>query len=90
MFTMTYSEAMVIQRAQLVYYRQLIGREGIKTIKARTICPDDINPNIRMPVSKINTLVPRGGSIEYLIKRPFVKSDPLSSAWHDAIRRGIV
>ncbi|MCP3927285.1 MAG: hypothetical protein GY714_32405 [Desulfobacterales bacterium] len=91
MFTMTYNEAMVIQRAQLVYYRNLIGRAGVKKIRAMTKCPVDINPSEQMRVSEINALVPRGGSIESLVKyKPGKKSCPNSSAWHDAIRKGYV
>lgn len=88
-FYMTYNHAMVIQRAQLVYYRNLIGRAGIKAIRKKTICPPDINPNMPMFTGDINALVPRGGSIENLVNYHGQKSCPNSSAWHDAIRRGL-
>ncbi len=90
MFTMTYNEAMLIQRAQLVYYRNLIGRAGVKKIRAMTKCPVDINPNEQMRVSKINLLVPRGGSIEALINYKGQKSCPNNIDWDNAIRRGFV
>ena len=90
MFTMTYNEAMIVQRSQMVYYRNLIGREGVKTIRKNIKCPADINPNEKLNVSYINELVPRGGEFEYLINYHGQKSCPNSSAWHDAIRRGFV
>jgi len=87
---MTYNEAMTIQRSQMSYYRNLIGRAGIKAIKARTICPIDINPNELMKVSDINGLVPRGGNFEQYINYHGQKSCPNNSAWHNAIRKGFV
>ena len=90
MFKMTYNEAMIIQRAQMVYYRNLIGRSGVKAIKEKTICPSNINPNELMNVSDINALVPRGGAFESLIKYHGQQGCPNNSAWHDAIRRGLV
>ena len=88
MLKMTYNEAMVIQRAQMAYYRQNIGRAGVKAIHKATTCPEDLNPNELLDVSYINELVPRGGSFENLSKR-FGPNDPTNSAWHDAIRRGL-
>lgn len=90
MFTMTYNEALTIQRAQMVYYRNLIGRAGVKAIRGKTFYPVDINPDEQMPISKINNLVPRGGSFENLINYHGQKSCPNNSAWHNAIRRGLV
>ena len=89
MFTMTYNEAMTIQRAQMVWYRQAIGRKGIKAIRARTRpCPG--NPDEPMRVSDINALVPRGGSFEtYICRIPWTR-DETTLAWHDAIRRGLL
>jgi len=49
----------------MVFYRNLIGRAGVKKIKSMTICPQNINPNEKMKVSEINGLVPRGGQFEY-------------------------
>lgn len=88
MFTMTYNEAMLIQRAQMVWYRQAIGRKGIKAIRARTLpCPG--NPDKPMSICDINALVPRGGCFEtYITHIPWTR-DPTTLAWHDAIRRGL-
>ena len=90
MFMMTYNQAMTIQRAQMVWYRQSIGRAGIKAIQAQTKCPVDIKPDEPMTVAEINGLVPRGGSFETYIKpyRGF-EIDQNRGAWHDAIRRGL-
>jgi len=89
MIHMTYNEAMTIQRAQIAYYRQLIGRPGIKAIRARTLpCPG--NPDTPMTIFDINELVPRGGDFEYYLL-PFRQDKHLDStnvAWHDAIRKG--
>lgn len=92
MFTMTYNEAMLIQRAQMCYNRQRIGRKGIKAIKAKTICPSDINPNEQMSVIEINKLVPRGGSFEaYFTDNMYnFEHDRNNLAWHEAIKRGFV
>jgi len=89
---MTYNEAMLIQRAQMCFYRQRIGRKGIKAIKAKTICPADINPNQKIQVWKINELVPRGADFEhyYTPNRFNIEHDNNNCAWHDAIRRGFV
>lgn len=85
---MTYNEAINIQQAQAVYYRQLIGRKGMKEIRKRTFCPVDLNPNEPIFTGDINKIVPRGGSFEALIcKRPILY-DPYKNAWHNAIRCG--
>ena len=86
-FTMTFNEALRIQHAQMVYYRQSIGRKGVKAIRAKTIFPADIQPNKLMPVIEINRLVPRGGDFENLFFYIPSEYDKTTSAWHDAIRR---
>jgi hypothetical protein len=85
---MTYNEAMNIQQAQAVYYRQSIGRAGIKAIKARTFCPADLNPNEPIFIGTINGLVPRGGCFETYIRHIPVEYDGTKHAWHDAMRAG--
>ena len=89
---MTFNEALLIQKAQMVYYRQSIGRKGVKAIIAKTIYPSNINPNKKIPVREINELVPRGGSFESLFTKNRFKFKHCkdASAWHDAIRRGLV
>jgi hypothetical protein len=89
MFKMTYNEAMIIQRAQMAYYRQRIGRAGVKAIHKGTTCPEDLNPNELLNVSYINELVPRGADFENLF-RWFGPSDPTNYDMHNAIRRGIL
>lgn len=89
MFKMTFREALLIQRAQMAYYRQAIGRRGVKAIQKATIFPANLEPDTPMDVCKINTLVPRGGSFEQYISRIPTTSDPTRMAMHDAIRRGI-
>jgi len=89
MFTMTFNEALRIQYAQMVFYRQSIGRKGIKAIKARTIYPVDIEPDVPMKVSEINKLVPRGCEFEYLTSYRPSEYDATSYDWHNAIRRGL-
>ncbi len=89
MFFMSYNEAMIVQRSQMIFYRNLIGRPGIKAIKSETkSCPKDLNPDDQIKVSEINELVPRGGSFERYINRhgQYVCKD--RSSWHDAIRKG--
>ena len=88
MLKMTYNEAIVIQRAQMAFYRQSIGRPGCKAIRKATKCPSDLNPNKPMFVIDINKLVPRGGDFEVLIRRRG-PDDPTNYDWHNAIRRGL-
>ena len=88
MFKMTYNEAMIIQRSQMAYYRQRIGRAGCKAIRKATIYPEHINPNEEIDVFKINQWVPRGADFESLIKR-LGPSDPTNYDLANAIRRGI-
>ena len=88
MFRMTYNEALKIQTAQIAWYRQTIGRKGIKAIRARTLpCPT--NPDSPMDVADINDLVPRGGSFERYIRHYPATRDQTALAWHDAIKRGL-
>jgi len=88
MFEMTFNEALTIQRAQMAYYRQSIGRKGVKVIMANTIYPVDIQPDKLMTISDINGLVPRGGSFEVLLSYRPTEYDTNKHAWHDAIRKG--
>jgi hypothetical protein len=95
MFKMSYNEAMLIQRAQMVWYRQHIGLRGIRHIrKATKPCPPDVHPDKKISISGINSLVPRGGDFEYMIiRRSKYKNkvlDKTTEAWHDAIRRGLL
>ena len=89
MFTMTFREALKIQHAQIIHYRQSIGRKGIKAIRKRTKFPEDIEPDKPMPIIEINRLVPRGISFEGLISHRPLAYDPLTFAWYDAIKRGL-
>jgi len=90
-FTMTVNEALLIQRAQLAWYRQAIGRAGVKAIRARTKLPN-VNPDVPIPVAKVNEYIPRGGCFEaYVRPRGFRGADGSNAlAWHNAIRRGLV
>ena len=88
-FKMTYNEALLIQRAQMAYYRQRIGRAGVKAIRAATKYPAHINPNEPISVFDINKWVPRGGCFEQLLKR-LGPNDPTNYDMHNAIRRGIM
>lgn len=87
---MTYNEAMVIQRAQMAYYRQMIGRKGCKAIRSRTHCPPDLDPNKPIFVGDINGMVPRGGSFENYIRTYPKDRDTTALHWHNAIRKGLV
>ena len=81
---MTYRQALEIQERQLVWYRQAIGRQGVKAIRNRTKpCPD--NPDKPISVSEINDLVPRGGSFERYITKTSHKKDPLTFHWYKAM-----
>ncbi|RJR07947.1 hypothetical protein C4588_06260 [Candidatus Parcubacteria bacterium] len=87
MFELSYNQAATIQRAQMVYYRNLIGRKGVKAIKAKTGYPD-FDPDKQVNAGIINELVPRGGDFEQLINYRGQKSCPDAGSWHDAIRKG--
>ena len=91
MFKMTFNEALLIQRAQMAYYRRAIGRKGCQAIRKATIFPIDIQPDEPMDVIEINRLVPRGGDFESKIFYwPSSHYDPTQGAMHDAIRRGLL
>ena len=67
-FDMTYQQALDIQWEQIAYYRRRLGRKGVKSLRAMTAkCPADIHPGKPTSIFVINDLVPRGGSIEFLI-----------------------
>jgi len=95
-FDLSYNKAMLIQRAQLAYYRQHLGRSGTLEIRKRTKpCPPDVHPDTLISIFLINKLVPRGGDIENIIMKRYKKNknvciDQNTIAWHDAIRRGLV
>jgi len=89
MVKMTYNEAMLIQRAQMAYYRQRIGRVGCKAIHKGTMCPEHLNPNELLDVVEINKIVPRGADFENLFCR-FGPNDPTNYDLHNAIRRGLL
>lgn len=91
MIKMTYNDAMTIQRAQLAYYRQHIGRAGVKAIRRATKTDPNLNPEEPISVLRINELVPRGGQFErYCHPRKPGSSDPTNYDLHNAIRRGIL
>ena len=78
---------MTIQRAQMAYYRQRIGRKGIKAIRACTKADPALDPNEPISIFEINRLVPRGADFErYLFANNVKKSDPTNCVYHDAIR----
>jgi hypothetical protein len=87
---LSYNKALLIQRAQIVYYRQSIGRQGVKKIRANTHCPEDLNPNIPICVSEINKLVPRGGDFERLLRHRPSEYDHLALYYHNAIKKGFM
>jgi len=87
-FKMTVNEALIIQQAQIAWYRRSIGRKGIKAIRNRTVFPVDINPDKPLDISYINQFIPRGGSFESLICHRPKDIDPTHMAMHDAIRNG--
>lgn len=92
-FTLSYQEAMKIQRAQMAWYRQRIGRKGIKWIKKMTMkCPAHYHPCQPLDIGIINVLVPRGGDFEYLFHMSKFNqdTDPLNASVHDAIRRELL
>lgn len=91
MFELSYNEAIVIQRAQLAWYRRSIGLSGVRQIRKWTLpCPEHLHPDTKIFVVTINELVPRGGDFE-LLKRKWPKDDdPTRMAYSDAIRRGLL
>ena len=96
-FLLSYSEALQIQRALLVYNRQYLGRKGTLIIKRKTKpCPPGIHPDTPISIFKINALIPRGGDIEnvvnYMVRVRggwLANIDQTNSAWHSAIMRGL-
>ena len=96
-YDLSYNEARRIQRAQLAYYRQYLGRKGTLIIQRKTKpCPPGIHPDIPISIFKINELIPRGGDIEnvvnYMVRVRgglLAQIDQTNSAWHDAIRKGL-
>ena len=89
---MSYTKATRIQRAQLSWYRRYIGLSGLRQIRERTKpCPPDIHPDDDISIFLINELVPRGGSIEFIIKRwPKENGDTTRMAYNNAIMRGLI
>jgi len=91
MFELSYNEALVIQRAQLAWYRRSIGLSGVRQIQKWTLpCPEHLHPDTKVFVVTINELVPRGADIERLTRRWTDDTDPTRMAYHDAIRRGLL
>ena len=83
MVKMTYRQAIQIQERQMIWYRQAIGREGIRAIRKRTTaCPGD--PDEPMYIRDINNLVPRGADFELYITN-IGKRDPLTYFWYKAM-----
>ena len=81
---MTYRQALEIQERQLVWYRQAIGRQGVKAIRRQTKpCPG--SPDEPMDVVDINRLVPRGGSFEKHINKKVYNKDILTFSWYKAM-----
>ena len=82
---MTYRQAIEIQQRQIVWYRQAIGRKGVKAIRKKTApCPVALHPDELVSVTAINALVPRGGEFEGYIKN-IGKRDSLTYHWYKAI-----
>jgi hypothetical protein len=85
MIKLSYSEAMQIQTRQLVWYRQAIGRKGIKAIRqATSACPDNIHPDKPISIFEINMLVPRGACFERHIFYWPSTQDPTRMDWYKA------
>ena len=89
MIKLSVNEALNIQRAQLVWYRQAIGRRGVEAIMAKTRLPN-INPDEPVSIFIINDHIPRGGSIEGLRMTAPKTYDPTRMGWYNAIRRGLL
>jgi len=91
MILLSYQEAIKIQTAQIAYYRQIVGREGILKIRQNTKpCPPDIHPEHPVSIFIINELVPRGGAFERLIRHKPREYDNLRGSWHNAIIKNLV
>jgi len=65
MFTMTYNEAVRIQKSQIDFYAGHL-TAGKRAELARMTKPCPFDPDEMRPVIEINRLVPRGGIIEKL------------------------
>ena len=92
-FDISYEKALRIQRAQIAFYRQMIGRKGIKCIRKNTKpCPENIHPEEPVSIFLINELVPRGGNFESLFQYHKYKTerDPTNMAMHEAIMKGLL
>lgn len=86
---MTYRHALQIQWRQMIWYRQAIGRRGIKAIRARTKpCPAGMHPDDMVFVGDINALVPRGASFERYVRRMPRNPDPMMFHWYKAMEKG--
>ena len=84
----TPNRLLTIQRAQIAYYRQSVGRKGIKTIHAWTKLPN-VHPDLEEWISTIGPGIPRGGNFETLLgKRPSQWHTESNIAWSRAIQDG--
>ena len=84
-FTVSPNEALRIQRAQMCWYRPLIGRRGIKAIRGRTTLPNS-HPDVPISIDIINDHIPRGGSFEgYLGMGNGGRNGGDELAWYDAV-----
>lgn len=84
---------LILQERQILWFRQGIGRQGIKQIRSQTKpCPEHINPYEPIDIFIINRLVPHGFNLEYkaillsIKKKP--NYDPLRKFWHEAMETG--
>lgn len=87
MFMLSPNEALRIQYAQIAYYRQSVGRSGIKAIRKATTLPNS-HPDKPIKIHVINEHIPRGGDFERYIKN-LRGYDETRLAWHNAIQRGL-
>jgi len=85
---MTVNSGLAIQAAQLIFYRPLIGRIGVKIIRRNTHIYDHINPEEPIDIVVVNAMVPRGGDFERLIKRPVKDTCQETLDWYNASRNG--
>ena len=71
MFKMTLREALKIQSEQVAWYGQRHGVERVAAmVAAKTSDLFGYDLDTPMDIGDINTLVPRGGSIEYMLGIP--------------------
>lgn len=93
---MTINQAVAVQNAQLNYYRNVLGRKGVKEfqkIARESLTPDCPNPTKDIFVGEINKYIPRGFAFENILRqinrRPRQQeSIDIILAWHNAIRNG--